>query len=261
MRDLAHGQVWLIGAGPGDPELLTVRAHRLLLEAEVVVHDRLVSPEILALAPSGTRLIDVGKSTGRHPLPQVEINRLLIALAREGLRVARLKGGDPMIFGRGGEEVAALAAEGISVCVVPGITSAQGAAAVAGFPLTQRGVATGLRYVTGHRAADATLALDWDGLADPETTLAIYMGAANIAEAARELLGRGLSPDLPVLAIASATTPRERRLVSTLGRIAGDFAKARLDAPVLFVLGHVVSLALPVAEAEGILAACGAGHA
>jgi len=240
MRDLATGRVWLIGAGPGDPELLTLRAHRLLGEADVVVHDRLVADEILALVPPATRRIDVGKRAGDHPVPQPGINQILIGLAREGLKVARLKGGDPLIFGRGGEEAEALATAGIPVSIVPGITSAQGAAASLGLPLTRRGLATGLRFVTGHRAGDGPLDLDWAGLADPGTTLVIYMGAATIADTARELTAHGLADTTPALAIASATTPRERHLSSTLGAIAADLATARLEGPVLLIIGEVV---------------------
>lgn len=209
----ASGKVYLIGAGPGAADLMTLRAMRMLQAADAVVHDRLVSDEILALAPPAARMIAVGKAPGHHTVAQERINEILCDLAREGLSVARLKGGDPMIFGRGSEEAAYLTARGVSVEYAPGITAAQGMAAATGVPLTHRGLATGVRYVTGHRAADARLDLDWKSLACEETTLIVYMGAANIAEIALNLMREGLPGSLPVLAIASATTPREARLV------------------------------------------------
>lgn len=265
MKDLRNrpGMVHLIGAGPGDPELLTLQALRLLSEVDVVVYDRLVSAEIMALVPPHIRRIDVGKMPKFHKVPQGDINRLLIALAHEGHRVARLKGGDPLIFGRGSEEAAALAEAGVPCAYVPGITSAQGAAASTGVPLTHRGLATGVRYVTGHRARDAALDLDWDSLASEDTTLVIYMGASNMAEIARELTIRGLPGTLPVMAVASATTRRERRLVSTLATIGTDLVAAAMEAPVLFIVGHVVSLyrGAPAALATEALVAGIAAHA
>jgi uroporphyrin-III C-methyltransferase len=242
MKDLSQGRVHLIGAGPGDPGLLTMRAYDLIRSADVVVHDRLVSDEILALIPESTRRIDVGKLPRCHKVPQEDINALLVDLAAQGLCVARLKGGDPLIFGRGSEEAADLRAAGIAVDYVPGITAAQGMASSTGVPLTHRGLATGVRYVTGHRARDNRLDLDWASLASEETTLVIYMGVASIAEISRELIAHGMSASLPVLAVASATTPREARLVSDLGRIPADVVAAGMEAPVLFVIGHVVSL-------------------
>ena len=236
------GKVFLIGAGPGDPDLLTLKALRLIQSADVVVFDRLVSPEIMALVPVATRRISVGKAAGFHTVPQDRINAILVELAAEGLTVARLKGGDPLIFGRGSEEAEELAAAGIAYAYVPGITAAQGAAASTGVPLTHRGLATGVRYVTGHRAAGQELELDWDSLADPATTLVVYMGAGNMAEIAARLIARGMPIDLPVLAVAHATTPREVRLPSTLARIAADLALAPMEAPVLFMIGHTAGL-------------------
>lgn len=257
---LAPGHVMLIGAGPGDPELLTLKALRAIQTADVVVHDRLVSPEIMALVPPNTRRIDVGKLPKFHKVPQEDINALLVQLAREGLTVARLKGGDPQIFGRGSEEAEAARAAGVPVSYIPGITSAQGAAASTGVPLTHRGLATGVRYVTGHRAKDATLDLDWASLASEETTLVVYMGAGNIAEIARNLMQHGLPGNLPVLAISSATTPRETRLMSALGRIGADVARVQPDAPVLFVIGHVAGLYPAIAAMDAALCE-GAGMA
>ena len=260
MKDITTGKVFLIGAGPGDPELLTLKALRLIREADVVVFDRLVSDEIMALVPADTRRIDVGKMAGCHKVPQDGINALLVDLAREGNAVVRLKGGDPLIFGRGSEEAEVLRAEGIAVAYVPGITAAQGAASSTGVPLTHRGLATGVRYVTGHRAKDARLDLDWASLASEETTLVVYMGAANIAEIAFQLMRHGMPAAMPVLAVSAATTPREARIASTLGGIAADIAGAAPEAPVLFVIGRVVSLYDHIALADAI--ACdGAGMA
>ncbi|MBV0891438.1 uroporphyrinogen-III C-methyltransferase [Paracoccus sp. Z118] len=236
------GKVFLIGAGPGDPDLLTVKALKVLQTADVVVFDRLVSPEIMALIPAATRRVSVGKTSGFHSVPQDRINALLVDLAREGHTVARLKGGDPLIFGRGSEEAEELAVAGVPYVYVPGITAAQGAAGSTGVPLTHRGLATGVRYVTGHRARDAGLDLDWKSLADPDTTLVVYMGAANMAEIAAQLIAHGLAIDTPVLAVAHATTPREMRMLSTLAHVAADLAKGPMEAPVLFMIGRVVSL-------------------
>ncbi len=194
------GKVYLIGAGPGDPELMTLRAVRMLAEADAVVYDRLVSPEIMATVPRTARLVPVGKTPGAHTVPQDRINEILAELAGAGLTVARLKGGDPMIFGRGSEEAAYLALRGIAVEYAPGITSAQGAAASTGVPLTHRGLAGAVQYVTGHRQADRTLDLDWKRLADPDTTLVVYMGVANIGQIALRLIAEGMPAGLPVMA-------------------------------------------------------------
>lgn len=248
------GKVFLIGAGPGDPDLLTLRAVRMLSQADVVVHDRLVSPDILALSPDRARMIPVGKAPTFHPVPQERINAILLEQALAGMTVARLKGGDPLIFGRGSEEAAYLAAHGIAVEYAPGITAAQGAACAAGVPLTHRGLASGVQYVTGHRQSGRGLDLDWKRLADPDTTLVIYMGVANIGQIAVGLMTEGLPDSTPVLAVAEATTPRERRVLSRLDRIGRDLRDAGLGAPVLFIVGRVVSL---YAQAPGAdLAAC-----
>ena len=242
MKDLTRGKVFLIGAGPGDPDLLTLKAFKAMQAADVVVYDRLVSPEIMALVPAHVERIDVGKMPKRHKVPQEQINDILVKLAMQGQRVVRLKGGDPLIFGRGSEEAEELRLAGVAYEYVPGVTSAQGAAASTGVPLTHRGLACGVRYVTGHRAKDATLDLDWASLACEDTTLVIYMGAMNIGDIAAELMRNGLPSALPVMAVASVTTPREKRLISTLATIADDVEGAALAAPVLFVVGHVVSL-------------------
>lgn len=252
MRNPRMGKVTLVGAGPGDPELLTLRALKAIEQSDVVVHDRLVSPEIMALVPSHIRCIDVGKLPRYHAVPQDEINELLVSLALQGLNVTRLKGGDPLIFGRGSEEAQALSEAGISVCYVPGITAAQGAAASAGVPLTHRGLATGVRYVTGHRARDAELNLDWESLASGETTLVVYMGVSSIGEIATRLVEHGLSVSTPVLMVAAATTPREERRLSNLSRIACDAAEHTSEVPALFIIGSVVSLYTAGKSAEAI---------
>lgn len=240
---MASGRVFLIGAGPGDPELLTLKAARLIAEADVVVYDRLVSAEILALVPDGAARINVGKQAGYHAVPQAEINRLLVRLARSARTVVRLKGGDPFIFGRGSEEAAELARAGVDYRIVPGITAAQGCAAAARVPLTHRGLATGVRFATGHCKADEPLDLDWAGLADPQTTLVLYMGLANIDEIAARLIAEGLPPSTPVLAICDGTTPRERRLRIRLRDVAGAVQAASFEGPVLFVIGRVAAMA------------------
>lgn len=240
---MAKGKVYLVGAGPGDPELLTLKAARIIAQADVVVYDRLVSSEILALVPAGAARFDVGKQAGRHPVPQAEINQLLVRLAAAGRTVVRLKGGDPFIFGRGSEEADELARAGHAYEVVPGITSAQGCAASARVPLTHRGLATGVRYVTGHCKADEPLDLDWQSLADPQTTLVVYMGMANIGEIAEKLIAHGMPADLPTLAISQGTTPRERRLCARLADLPAMAHRAEFEGPVLFVVGKVASLA------------------
>jgi uroporphyrin-III C-methyltransferase len=246
MKDIAEspvcGRVHLVGAGPGDPDLLTIKALRLIEAADAVVHDRLVSPEIMALVPRHVRRFDVGKLPRHHKVPQDEINDLIVRLARAGLDVVRLKGGDPTIFGRGSEEAGACTAAGVPFDYVPGITSAQGAASSAGIPLTHRGLATGVRYVTGHRAKDADLDLDWASLASEETTLVVYMGVASIAEISTRLMARGLPPGMPVLAVGSATTPRETRRMTTLSRVAVECDGFPPGAPVLFIIGRVAGL-------------------
>ncbi|MDA7964474.1 uroporphyrinogen-III C-methyltransferase [Ruegeria sp.] len=247
------GKVFLIGAGPGDPELMTLRALRKLQEADVVVYDRLVSDEILALHAGGARLIPVGKAPKCHTVPQDRINEILLEEARAGHIVARLKGGDPMIFGRGSEEAAFLMSHGIEVEYAPGITAAQGASSSTGVPLTHRGLATSVQYVTGHRQADKVLDLDWKRLADPDSTLVVYMGVANIGQIAMGLMTENLPGATPVLAVGKATTQEERRMVSRLDRLAADVREAGLEAPTLFIIGKVVTLYAerPVAELLG----------
>lgn len=243
MPSATASMVHLVGAGPGDPELLTVKAQRLLREAEVVVYDRLVSPAILELLPRGAARIYVGKAPDAHHMPQDRINALLVKLARAGRRVVRLKGGDPFVFGRGSEEAEVLARHGIPFEVVPGITAASGCTAALGIPLTHRGLATGVRFVTGHCRGGRELDFDWPSLADPDTTLVVYMGLANLPEISRRLIAAGLPADTPVAAIANGTTARQKVCRATLADLPDRVRESGLDAPVLTVIGRVVALA------------------
>ena len=235
------GVVWLVGAGPGDPELLTVKALRRLQGADVVVHDRLTPQPILDLANAGARLIDVGKRKSRHTLPQEDINRLLVALALQGLNVVRLKGGDPFLFGRGGEEMLACRAAGVEVHVVPGVSAALAASADIGAPLTHRGLAQAVTFVTGHAAGDADPDFDWAALARPNQTVAIYMGLTKAGRIAGRLIAAGRAPSTPVAVVESASLPHERRRVTTLAGLAGCVAD--LDGPALLIVGEVAALA------------------
>lgn len=257
---MENGKVFLVGAGPGDPDLLTVKAARIISAADVVVFDRLVPVEIIRLIPADAERIDVGKRAGMHPVPQAEINSLLVRLARARRWIVRLKGGDPFVFGRGCEEAAELERAGIAYEVIPGITSAQGAAAAARIPLTHRGLASGVRYVTGHCKSNEPLDLDWCGLADPETTLVIYMGLANIDEIASKLIAHGLPGDTPAIAVCQGTTPREQRACAPLVMLPTVVGGAKFGGPVLFIVGRVVGLSAEwkenshVASVEGIAA-------
>lgn len=242
----AKSWVSIVGAGPGDPELLTIKALRRLGEADVVVYDRLVSKEILAYIPRGAMRIFAGKSCRQHSMSQPEINALLVALAHKGKRVVRLKGGDPFMFGRGGEEAEYLASHGVDFEIVPGITSANGCSAYGGIPLTHRGLATGVRYLTGHRMEGAEvgeLDLDWKGLADPNTTLVVYMGLTNAPLIAHQLMLHGLDPLTPVAAIQQGTTSEQRRVISNLKNLAMAIEQSQLESPTLLIIGRVVSLA------------------
>jgi len=251
------GCVYLVGAGPGDPDLLTVKALRLVQNADVVVYDRLVSDEVLALIPAGVTRIYAGKAPGRHHMPQQQISDLLVQLGRGGYQVVRLKGGDPFIFGRGSEEATTLARHHVPFEVVPGITAAAACTAYAGIPLSHRGLANDIHFITGHCRDDQPLELDWKRLADPQATLAIYMGMANLPQLCRELEAAGLPADTPAAAIENGTTRRQRRLLSRLSdlpRAANEFA---LRSPAMLVIGRVVELAqvldwfVPIGEATG----------
>ena len=248
---LAEPTVYLVGAGPGDPDLLTLKAHRLLQKADVVVYDRLVGEKILKLVPRGAMLISVGKAPRQHPIPQKEINLMLVSLAKAGRTVVRLKGGDPFVFGRGSEEAEELADQGVRFEVVPGITAASGCGAALGIPLTHRGTATGVRFVTGHCREDRELDLNWASLADPDTTLVVYMGMANIEQIADRLIEHGLPPETPVAAINEGTTDKQRSVVAPLTGIAETARRAAFGGPVLFVIGRVVDMAISLGGLSG----------
>ncbi len=237
------GTVHLVGAGPGAADLLTLRALRTIESADVVVYDRLICKDILDLAPAAAPRLDVGKRSGDHPVPQDQINKLLARLAQRYRKVVRLKGGDPLMFGRGGEEIDHLARAGIPFEIVPGVTSAQGAAAALGIPLTHRDCANGLRFVSGHRREDGALDLDWAGLADPTTTLAIYMGLAKIDEIAAALIAHGRDPLTPAAAVTNATRDEQRAAYGTLHDIGARAREMGFEAPVLFLVGEAVDAA------------------
>lgn len=234
--------VHLVGAGPGDADLLTLRAARLLQLADVIVHDRLVGEGVLELCNPLARRFDVGKAAGRPSLSQGEINALLVELAAADRVVVRLKGGDPFVFGRGGEEAIHLIRHGIQVEVVPGVTAAVGCAAAAGIPLTHRGVARSVRFITGHCRGDEPLDLDWAGLADPDTTLVVYMGHGHIAAITEQLIAHSLPASTAVAVIVDGCSRRQRVLRTTLAGAADAVARARSGAPVLFVIGRVVEI-------------------
>ncbi len=237
--------VAIVGAGPGDPELLTVKAARLLSEADAIVYDRLVAPAILDRAAPGATRIFAGKAPHDHHMTQDEINDLLVKLAKSGRKVVRLKGGDPFIFGRGGEEAERLASLGIPFEVVPGVTAATSCSAYAGIPLTHRGLALGVHFVTGHcqGQTDKSLELNWRCLADPESTLVVYMGLVNAETIAENLIANGLPPTTPAAAIHKGTTPEQRVVITTIAELPSEVVKADLLPPTLFVIGKVVSLA------------------
>jgi uroporphyrin-III C-methyltransferase/precorrin-2 dehydrogenase/sirohydrochlorin ferrochelatase len=235
------GRVALVGAGPGDPDLLTLRAAKLIAQASVVVYDNLVGPGVMALVNPAAERVYAGKQRASHSIAQEGINQLLVRLAREHALVVRLKGGDPFIFGRGGEELLALAEAGVPFEVIPGITAAHGAAAYAGIPLTHRDHAQGVVFVTGH-LQDGTCDLDWAGLARPRQTVVIYMGLAGLATIASQLIAHGLASDWPAAVISKGTLPEQRIVVATLASVADQAAQAKLSSPCLTIVGEVVRL-------------------
>ena len=242
----ARGAVWLVGAGPGDPELLTIKALKALQAADVVVHDGLVSDEILDLAPASARRISVAKRKSRHSYSQDEINRMLVAFALEGLKVVRLKGGDPFIFGRGGEELEACRDAGVTCHVVPGVTAALAAGASAGAPLTHRGAAQAVTFVTGHAKDGGEPDLDWESLAKANQTVVIYMGLSMATPIAARLMAAGRDAATPALIVENASRADERRVVTTLGGLAE--AAASLSGPALLIVGEAMALAIPSAH-------------
>ena len=234
------GKIYLVGAGPGDPGLLTVRGLELLRGAEVIVYDQLVNPVLLEEAPAEATRIFVGKQAGRHCIAQEEINRILIAHARAGCDVIRLKGGDPFVFGRGGEEADALAAAGVPFEVVPGVSSAVAVPAYAGIPLTHRNFASSFAVVTGHEARKAQRSVDWSKLANAVDTLVILMGLKNLPQIATELSSHGLPPETPVAVIRWGTTEAQETVTGSLADIAAK--AAHLKSPAVIVVGRVVEL-------------------
>ncbi len=236
-QQVAH--VSLVGAGPGDPELITVRAMRLLQQAQVLLYDFLVSSEIVDMVPKSCERICVGKRASQHTMSQAEIQELLIQKARQGLRVVRLKGGDPMLFARGGEEAMALVQAGINCEIVPGITAALGAAASTGIALTHRDHAQMVSFVTGHSKTDSEL--NWLPYVNPNGTLVVYMGLKNSMRIAKALIEQGYNPHTPLAIIASATTVQQQTVISTLQRIADGTEEIRLQSPALVIIGKVVT--------------------
>lgn len=247
--EFAPGEVWLVGAGPGDPGLLTLDALAGLVQADVVVHDALVDARVLALARAGARLHFAGKRGGKPSIAQEDISELLVEFARRGQRVLRLKGGDPCVFGRGGEEILALAAAGVPFRIVPGVTAGLAALASAWIPATQRGVNQAIILATGHDPDDGG-GLDWSALARTRQPVVLYMGLRNLEAVAAALMRAGLPGGTPAAVIASATLPQQRVLVSSLERIAAEAHAADLAAPALVVIGDIVSTRQRILDAQ-----------
>ena len=236
----SKGKVFLVGAGPGDPDLLTRKAERVIKDANVVLYDKLVDDRIVALVPHGTELLDVGKDPDHHKVPQHKINELLVSYARQGKTVVRLKGGDPFVFGRGGEEAEELVTHGVDVEVVPGISSAVAVPAYAGIPVTHRDYASSVTIITGHEATGNRL--QWEVLAQLDGTLVVLMGVGTLAENVSNLVARGKDVQTPAAIIAQGTTPRQKVVVGTLRDIARKATDADLKAPAVLIIGDVVKL-------------------
>lgn len=237
----AAGEVFLVGAGPGDPDLLTVKALRLLGKADVVLHDRLVSEPIMNLINERARVIHVGKARSNHSVPQERINEMLVEYARAGNRVVRLKGGDPFIFGRGGEEIETLAEQGVRFQVVPGITAASGCSSYAGIPLTHRDYAQSVRFITGHLQNNTTN-LPWQDFVQNRQTLVFYMGLVGLPIIAEQLVAHGMSGDMPVALVSRGTTPEQVVVSGTLDTIVDKVRESGVRAPTVIIVGEVVNL-------------------
>jgi len=245
-----RGRVFLVGAGPGDPELLTMKAYRLLQQAQVVLYDRLVSEAIMALVPDGCETIYVGKRRADHSVPQEGINQLLVKHAQRGKRVIRLKGGDPFIFGRGGEEIETLAEEGVAFEVVPGITAANGCSAYSGIPLTHRDYAQSVQFVTG-QLKDGSIGLNWPELISEGKTLVFYMGLKSLPVICEQLVANGMDGAMPVALVEKGSTPEQRVHCSTLDSMPELLGRSSIASPSLFIVGRVVSLAEKLAWFDG----------
>ena len=249
LSDLIHnadayknqGEVFLVGGGPGDPDLLTFRALRLMQQCDVCVYDKLVSPEVMELVRRDAELIFVGKSRDQHTMPQEEINELLAKLALQGKRVLRLKGGDPFIFGRGGEEIETLMAHGVPFQVVPGITAANGVSSYAGIPLTHRDYAQACLFITGH-LRDGTVDLDWIAMSRPRQTVVIYMGLVGLNQICEQLIAHGVSAHMPAAVIQQGTTQRQKVVTGTLTNLVEKVTQASMKPPCLIIIGEVVKL-------------------
>ncbi|WHO38593.1 uroporphyrinogen-III C-methyltransferase [Sphingobium sp. AP49] len=252
---IASGEVWLVGAGPGDPDLLTRKAEQLIRSADIIFYDALVGPGIVDLIPAGVERVGVGKRSGRHSKPQNGINDLLLAAARAGQRVVRLKGGDPSVFGRSAEEMAHLTANGIRVSICPGVTTASAAAASGRASLTLRGISRGLTLVTAHLRAGEPLQLDWNSLASAGSTLGIYMGRAAAGEISRSLILAGRDPDTPVLVAVNVSLPNERLIRGKLGALAFLVRAISDEDPTLLLIGEAV--APPAGQAPALSRADG----
>lgn len=243
VKSMVYGKVYLVGAGPGDPKLLTVKAVELIKEADVLIYDRLgVSEEVLSMAPAKAEKIFVGKRAGLHEVPQDQITNIIIEKAMKGGKIVRLKGGDPFIFGRGGEEAEALIEKGIKFEVVPGVSSSVSAPMYAGIPLTHRDYAASVAIITGHRAGDAEKPVDWVKIANAVDTMVILMGVESLEGIVSKLLKGGINPEKPVAMVESGTLPQQRTLISTLGAVVKEAKAKEIKPPSVIVIGEVAEL-------------------
>ncbi|HLN44924.1 MAG TPA: uroporphyrinogen-III C-methyltransferase [Candidatus Sulfotelmatobacter sp.] len=239
---MVHGKVYLVGAGPGNPKLLTLRAAELLEKADIVIYDRLVGPSILKLAPKTARKIYVGKCSGKHEIPQDKINELIVNAANEGKVIVRLKGGDPFLFGRGGEEAEILVKNRIAFEMVPGVTSAIATPEYAGIPLTHRDYASAVAIVTGHRAGDAGKAIKWDKLSSAVDTIVVLMGIESLEGIVKRLIDGGLDPNKPVAIVEQGTTKSQRTIIGKLNTIVEEATKSNVKPPAVIIVGEVAEL-------------------